>query len=151
MKRSIIVSIMFLFALFLVCFNTAQAQNLPCSTYTSVLEDSVAVSGSTDATSDWFTTKGNVKELWLEVYNGVNWYTCKIEYPGEIPSMVRVSMEGSDTTLTVQGLLNGQNVCLPIEACAISPTAAYGYTYTLDITAVTRFRVKFRGIPYRTE
>jgi hypothetical protein len=135
MKKIIIA----LFVLF-VSVGVANSQYLNCSTYTSNTEDSIAVSSSTDAESDWFMTKGGFKSIWVEIYNGTFWYTYEIAYPVNIPARFKVAMEGSDTTLTVQGYIGAQSIVLPLKS---QSNTSYSVN-TLDIGATTRYRIRFR-------
>lgn len=144
MKFKLIALIAFLF-IALAFTQDASSQYLTCSTYVANTEDSIAVSGSTDAGSDWFSMNGN-KEVWLEVSNGTFWYTYKIDYPVEQLKYLKVEMEGSDTTLTVQGYTGGQNIVLPL--CSINSTSVY--INILDIGATTRYRIKFRSFQNRS-
>lgn len=135
--KKLFLAILFIAALFTV---SANAQLLTCSTYTSNTEDSIAIAGSTDAGSDYFTNDG-YNEVWLQVHNGVGWYAYKLNYPTKHVSYFSVDMEGSDTTLTVLATTGGIDVIVPLTAI----TGSTIWTNTLDITGVTPFRIRFRG------
>lgn len=144
LKNKLVLFTLILIAL-VIGAQKSDAQNLPCSTYTSNILDTVAVSGSTDAASDWFTNAA-YKTIFLEIYTGAIWYTYEIDYPCQTVNKFKINMEGSDTTVTVLGDVYGVSVTLPLKACAISSTSVSGDTFTLDIGATTAYWVRFRGI-----
>lgn len=136
--------IIFAIVLFFAVVSISQAQNLYSATYTTNIRDTIAVNGSTDAGSDWFTNAG-YEDVWVEVYNGAYWYTCKVDANCKNISKFKVAMEGSDSTVMVQGYLeNGQAVTLPLKNGSITNI------YVLDLTVTTAYYVAFRGV-YRRD
>lgn len=138
--------------LFAVAFiMNANAQNLYTATYTSVIRDTVAINGSTDAGSDWFTNKG-YDVIYAEIFNGTYWYTVEVDYPCKNLQKIKAYMEGSDTTLMIQGYLEtAMSVSLPLKNGYYAPslstfnTSSYLPLWYLRLGGTTAFYVAFRG------
>lgn len=128
--------------LFISFVLSANAQNLYCETYTTNVRDSITVAGSTNAGSDWFTNSSGKDNIWLQVYNGANWYAYKIDFPCHILSKISAYHWGADSTLGVLGYMyNGQSVLLPLK----NGYATSG-TYKLSLTPTTAYWIQFIAI-----
>lgn len=144
--KKLIISIV----LFLALVSVTQAQSpwkwnyLYCADYAGTdVRDTIAVNGSTDAGSGWFTGKGYDK-LFLQVYNGTAWYMYQVAVPSKLFTKFKVNMEGSDTTLSVLGYApDGQSITLPIW------TTSSVMAWTLDIGVTTQYFVKFLEVLYK--
>ena len=129
------------------------SQNLFTETYSTLCADTAAVSGSTDAGSDWFKNKSYDK-VYLEISNGTKYFQFEIATANlKQFEKFKVEMEGSDTTITIEGYtMDGTapdvSVVLPCY------TTSNTYSYKLDFggdgptlgAVTTKFIVRFKGL-----
>lgn len=113
MRKSIIA--IFALVLILFAFSNLNAQSLYCADYAGTgIRDTIAVAGSTNAGSGWFLNAG-YKEVWVEVYNGTQWFTAKIDYPLASIDKFAVNHYGADSTLSIVGYTSGSlSIGLPL-------------------------------------
>lgn len=121
---------------------TAQTHQFYTQTYPTVTLDTVAVAGSTNAGSDWFTnpTDKPFSEVWLEVYNGTKWTTYKVAYDCKDVSKLKMYHYGADSTIAVQGYIGGKTIEMPLW------TGPNTYGYTLDLGVTAAWYARFKGI-----
>jgi hypothetical protein len=132
-----------LLSLFVICENAkAQTSLFYTETYTTVTLDTVAVAGSTNAGSDWFTnpTDKPYNDVWLEAYNGTKWLTFKVAYDCKNVTKFKAYHYGADSTIAVRGYVGTKEIDLPLW----SSYSGYVYSEDLGVTAAWYFR--FRGI-----
>jgi len=115
-----------LIVLLLIATVSFAQTDLYTETYSTVVRDSVALAGSTDAGSDWFTNAG-YDQIGVLFFNGVYWYEYMIAAPVKHYSKLRIYIEGSDTTVRVQGYYSSViPVTVPVW------TTSSTKTYALD-------------------
>lgn len=112
MKKLLIV-----IALFLLSYVAVNAQtNLYCADYAGTgIRDTLAVAGSTNAGSGWFTNKG-FKTIEVLAHNGTDWFSFTVDYDCSSVTKFKVMHYGADSTLGVYGFMGGsQSILLPIK------------------------------------
>jgi len=128
------------------------AQNMVEDTYGGY-SDSIAVAGSTDAGTTWFLNRGFDK-VYAQIFNGVKWIEVELATDA-IKSFdkFQVEMEGSDTTLRIEGNTNDANasdIAINIPVWSTSSTKVYTLDFGGDgstLGAVTSpFVVRFKGV-----
>jgi hypothetical protein len=130
----------------------AYSQNMVEDTYGGY-SDSIAVAGSTDAGTTWFLNRGFDK-VYVQIFNGSKWIEVEVASDGlKSFSKFQVEMEGSDTTLRVEGYTNDANatdIAINLPIWTTSSVKAYTMDFGGDgstLGAVTSpFVVRFKGL-----
>lgn len=141
MKKIILLTL-----LVFLTFGFANAQkDLYTETYPTVIRDTITVSGSTNAGSDWFINKG-YSTIDIIAHNGTDWFLFTVDYDCKDISKLMVMHYGGDTTLGVYAYTGGsRSVLLPLK---------YGYKttpmYKFDAKAIvgattTRWFIQMKG------
>ena len=131
----------------LVASYTFAQTNLYTETYTTVVRDSIAIAGSTDAGSDWFTNNGYDK-IEVIINNGVAWYSFMLADPCHFYTKFKVAMEGSDTTLSVQGYYSSTvNITIPVYTASsvLAWKLDFGGDQTTYGASASPSMIMFRG------
>lgn len=132
----------------------AFSQNLFTETYTTLCADTILIpGGSTDGGSDWFKNK-SFDKIYCEISNGTKYFQYELA-TGNLKQFekFKVAMEGSDTTLTIEGLTN--DATAP-DVSVVIPVFSTGttYSYKLDFggdgttlgVATAAFIIRFKGL-----
>ncbi len=116
-----------LIVLLLVATVSFAQTDLYTETYPTVVRDSVALAGSTDAGSDWFTNVG-YDQIEVLIFDGAYWYSYMVAAPVKQYQKLRVYIEGSDTSVMIQGYYSATvSITLPVWSTSSTKVLSLNY------------------------